>query len=205
MRIFLSFFLCMSVVTAHAQFSTNVYRTDQSGQDPGNVIYYSSERPLAWSDFKGQADPPGPVAALTTSGFGYKAHMTTSNGKGQFNIGVYCFFSKDQSWVRTGRNTSYILTHEQHHFDVSYIAANIFMDKVRSANLTPSNFNTILPRLYRECCDFMNKMQNDYDGQTLNGQLEDVQKKWNSFFEVKLNLFTGLQPTPVSSTHVARR
>ena len=36
----------------------------------------------------------------------------------------------------------------------------------------------------------MNKMQDDYDGQTMNGQLEEKQQKWNNFFSDKLPLFT---------------
>ena len=174
----------------HAQTTTNIYWTEQSNRDKNDVIYYHSEQPLKWADFRGSTPDNGPVAAITTSGFGYKADMSSSGGKVQINIGVYCFFSRGKSWVRDGRNTDYILNHEQHHFDASYIAANIFMDRVKNTNITSANCNDLLPKIYKECCDIMNKMQNDYDGQTMNGRLETVQAKWNGFFNEKLAFVT---------------
>lgn len=169
-----------------AQFITNVYWTEQSGMDSNDIVYYNSAKKLAWRDFRGEPVTSGPVAAITSSGFGYKADMKTSGGKGQINVGVYCFFSKGKSWVKPGRATPYILTHEQHHYDASFLAANLFIEKVKTLTLTPATCNSLLPRIYRECCDMMNKLQNDYDGQTKNGQLQDAQEKWNGFFTDRL-------------------
>ena len=182
----IAFLAAFSAQYANAQFTTNVYWTDESSRLNKENIYYDPVKPLTWPDFKGEPGPPGPVAAITTSGFGYKANMKSSQGTGQINISVYCFFDKDKSWVKPGKDTKYILNHEQHHFDVSFLAAGVFMDKVRNAGLTPTNFNLILPKLYRECCDLMNKMQNEYDSQTMNGQIEAAQEKWNGFFDGKL-------------------
>lgn len=187
MKYFLSLivFIVLSV-HVQAQFITNVYWTEQTAMDKNDAIYYDFSKKLIWKDFKGAPGGPGPVAAITSSGFGYKADMKTNGSKGQINIGVYCFFSKGKSWVKPGRTTPYILNHEQHHFDVSYLAALSFIEKVKKTNITPANTNTVLPALYREACDLMNKMQNEYDGQTKNGQLTEVQEKWNNFFAERL-------------------
>mgnify|MGYP000957699006 FL=1 len=139
------------------------------------------------------ATPPadnGPVAAITVSGFGYVADIKTSGNKGELNIRVYCYFNKNKSWVKPGKNTAYILTHEQHHFDISYIAACIFIDKLQNTTFTKSNYNELLPRIYNESCDIMNKMQNDYDGQTKNGQVADAQEKWNQFIDDRIQFIT---------------
>jgi len=184
-------FLLYQPKSTPTPLAVNVFWTNDTGMDADNIIYYHAESPLEWPDFKGAPGPSSPIAAITTSGFGYKADMKTLNGKGQINIGVYCFFNKDRSWVRPGRTTDYILTHEQHHFDASYLAANLFMQRVRNTSMSASDCNTILPQLYRECCDTMNKLQNDYDGQTHNGQLDDVQEKWNDYFVAKLRGITG--------------
>ena len=190
MKYSLAFFLCIFTISVSAQFVTNVFRTEQSGMDPNDIIYYNSAKNLTWKDFKGDPQEAGSVAAITSSGFGYKADMKTSGGKGQINVAVYCYFSKGKSWVKPGRTTPYILNHEQHHFDASFLASNLFIEKTKNITLTPANCNVILPRLYRECCDMMNKLQNDYDGQTKNGQLPDIQEKWNSFFSQRLPLLT---------------
>lgn len=175
---------------AKGQFTTNVYWTETSEMAPSNTIYYNPQENLKWSDFLGTPGPAGPVAAMTTSGFGYKAGMKTIGNKGEINVSVYCYFIKDKSWVKPGRTTLYILNHEQHHFDVSFIVAGIFIQKIKAAGLTAANCNTILPKLYRECCDLMYKMQDDYDGQSRNGQDHEGQEKWNNFFNEKVPLVT---------------
>ena len=191
MKFFSLFSLLLFVyMLANAQVSTNVYWTEQTEMNKNNTIYYNPEKKLVWDDFKGVPGPPSPVAAITASGFGYKANMNSSGGKGEINISVYCYFNKKGSWVRQGKTNLYILNHEQHHFDVSYLAAGIFMNKIKNTVITTSNINSVLPKIYKECCDMMNKMQDDYDGQTMNGQLEDKQKKWNAFFAEKVPLIT---------------
>ncbi len=158
-----------------------------------NTIYYNPAKSLVWDDFKGVPGPSSPVAAITASGFGYKANMRSSNGNGEINVAVYCYFNKKGSWVRPGKATAYILNHEQHHFDVSYLAAGIFISRLKNTVITTANCNTVLPKIYKDCCDMMNKMQDDYDGQTMNGQLEEKQKKWNVFLSEKLLLISRSQ------------
>lgn len=186
----LSLIFVMIYLYPLAQVTTNVYWTEQTEMNKSNTIYYNPGKNLLWEDFRGVPGALSPVAAITASGFGYKANMSSSNGKGEINVAVYCYFNKKGSWVRPGKTTSYILNHEQHHFDVSYLAAGIFINKLKNTVITSSNCNTLLPRIYKECCDMMNKMQDDYDSQTMNGQLEDKQKKWNVFFAEKVPLIT---------------
>jgi hypothetical protein len=174
---------------AGAQLTTNVTWTEQSTLSAAEVIYYSAADNLVWGDFKGKP-VEGRAAAVTVSGFGYNARMNAKNGKGQLNISVYCYFHKNKSWVKTGSTIPYILTHEQHHFDLSYIATRLFMQKLRNAVFTQDNYTVLLPKIYTECCDIMNKMQDDYDGQTKNGQLKDVQAKWNDLVDEKISLIT---------------
>jgi len=163
--------------------------TEESSLPSKEVIYYSPDKSLVWNDFKG-SPVEGRAAAVTVSGFGYKANINTKNGKGQLNIQVYCYFNKNKSWVKPGRTTPYILTHEQHHFDISYIAARVFVNKLQNAVFTSSNYNVLIPRIYNESCEIMNKMQDDYDGQTKNGQLKDIQAKWNELLDQKITLIT---------------
>ncbi len=185
---FTVFFLSAFSLFSAAQVTTNIYWTEQSGMPAAETIYYNPAKNLQWQDFRGSVPAPGRVAAETSSGFGYKANMQSSGDNGRINISVYCYFNRNKSWVRPGKTTAYILNHEQHHFDVSYLAAGIFMEKIKNAGITLSNINTVLPRIYRECCDFMNKMQDDYDGQTMNGQLADQQARWDKFFNERVSL-----------------
>lgn len=181
--------LFISLISA-AQFTKNVYWTEQTALSPGDVIYYHPARPLSWRDFKGSPDASSRASAVTASGFGYKADYKNVGSRTHINISVYCYFNKNNSWVKSGRATEYILNHEQQHFDISFIAASIFVDKLKSANLTKANYNTILPAIYKESCAIMNKLQDEYDGQTKNGQLQEMQVKWNTYLKEKIKVIT---------------
>jgi hypothetical protein len=172
-----------------AQVSTVVSWTEKTKLETKNTIYYNAARKLTWNDFKGVSNQPEPIAAITSSGFGYMCNMHTVDGKGAINVNIYCYFNKPNSWVRKGKNTAYILNHEQHHFDVTYIAAKMFIDKVKAAGLTTSNMDVMLSKIYKECCGVMNKMQNDYDAETKNGLLKNKQEEWNKFIDAQLISF----------------
>jgi hypothetical protein len=169
-----------------AQVITSVNWTEQTKMNATETIYYNINKKLVWADFKGMPAAPSPVAAITSSGFGYRADMKTLNGKGQINISVYCYFSKLKSWVRIKNKTAYILEHEQHHFDATYFAAMAFMQKIKATKITVENMDAVLGALYKEANSNMNNMQNDYDSQTKNGILKEKQEEWNDFFKNKL-------------------
>jgi hypothetical protein len=174
-----------------AQMVTNAGWTTQTSMPASEVIYYTPGKKLVWENFKGKA--PGDnsnTAAITMSGFGYDASITSSGGKSELNIKVYCFFNKNRSWVRQGKMNAYILNHEQHHFDISYIAACIFIERVKNSVLTVKDYNTLLPRIYDECLASMDSMQEEYDGQTRNGRETAIQEKWNGLIDGKLSAIT---------------
>lgn len=179
-----------SFSAANAQLKTNIYWTEQTSYPAVDVIYYSPKKHLLWKDFLGKPIDASPAAAITASGFGYKADIKRLGNEGQLNVAVYCFFNKHNSWVKAGKTTTYILNHEQHHFNISFIAASIFMSKLKTANFTFANYNATLASLYTESMEYMNKLQNDYDAQTKNGQLREEQTKWDTYLAERLQSFT---------------
>src|SRR5690349_11405569 len=116
----------------HNHLQTRVSWTKETSLSPSEVVYFEPAKSLDWDDFAGNPPEGGRAAAVTVSGFGYVANVNTRAGSGIIDIKVYCYFHKNKSWVKPGRNTDYILSHEQHHFDISYIAANIFAEKLKS-------------------------------------------------------------------------
>lgn len=184
----ISFFVTWNVPVSD-KLATRVQWTEQSPMPASEVVYFSADRALDWKDFKG-VPVEGRAAAITVSGFGYRARVNTAKPDHQLDIQVYCYFNKNKSWVKPGRTTDYILLHEQQHFNISYIAAKIFQDKLKEADFTLSNYNTLLPQLYNESCAIMNKLQDDYDGETKNGQLKDKQDHWNNYVD---NALAGIR------------
>ena len=191
MKCIAALLLFMIPVGLDAQVRTSIQWTEKSSLPASDVVYYRSGNKLIWDDFQGKPGEAGKTAAITMSGFGYSASMHANGKSGDLEIKVYCFFNKKKSWVKPGKTTAYILTHEQRHFDVSYIAANIFIDKVQSAAIGVSDYNSIISRIYNECIEIMNQMQDEYDEQSDNGQDKENQEKWNRFIDGKLAIIKG--------------
>lgn len=180
--------LCMIVFTAagFAQTTVKIQWVQRVPAESSDTIFYSPNRKLSWPDFKGTPDTKSEAIAITASGFGFVSGVKYKNGKVNIDIAVYCYFGENNSWVKPGRESVYALNHEQHHFDITYIATSLFMQKLKAATFTWENYNDVLNRIYAESSRQLEKMQNDYDGQTKNGQLENVQAVWNKKIEKQL-------------------
>lgn len=179
MKFSLLVFLFLLNTAVYAQLSTSVEWRTGVNYESGDTVFYDKARKLTWKDFKGLPDNKSIAAAITSSGFGFTLGMRSKNSKAVINILVNCFFNKERSWVKPGMANDYALLHEQHHFDITYIWTCSFIKKLRSAEFTMENYDQLLDKIYGECYDELGKMQNDYDGQTKNGQLKNIQAEWN--------------------------
>lgn len=186
MKLLFSLFLLLWNCTAHGQVTTTIQWQQNKTAEAGDTIYYSASRKLKWNDFRAQPDNKSIAAAITTSGFGYALAMHSRNGITGISISVYCFFNKSKSWVKSGLGSDYALLHEQHHFDITYIGACLFIKKLRAANFTLSNYAALIGKIDNESNSEMERMQDEYDGNTRNGQLKNVQAGWNKKIEIQL-------------------
>lgn len=171
---------------AFAQFTVNIQWQPIKSGNTGDSIYYKPDRKLVWDDFKGKPDIASPAAAITESGFGYKMAMNGVNNKTTVVITVFCYFNKKHSWVKKNMDNDYALLHEQHHYDITYINACLFVQRLKEAKLNLDNFNTLVEKIHDECFDALDKMQNEYDGQTSNGRIKPVQAEWNKKIDLLL-------------------
>jgi hypothetical protein len=175
-------FSLLFLLNAAQSFSQATVTVKWSAYKPpvnGDTIYYNPSQKLIWSDFKGTPEKGSDATAITSSGFGFNAWASNRNGNAFITVTVYCYFSKQKSWVIKGRESDYALTHEQHHFDVTWIAANNFFNKLKAASFTWQNYNELLDKIYNGSMKELEKMQNQYDGDTRNGRLIQEQARWN--------------------------
>ncbi len=179
MRYFFSFFIILLSAHASAQVKVLINFLQTKTPASSDTIYFNPSRKLVWNDFKGTPEPNHIALAITSSGLGYSAAMKSTNGAGTITINVFCYFDKEKSWVKVGKQSDYALTHEQHHFDVSYLATNLFVTKLKAAKFTLSNYALLLQKIYTEALQNLESMQNAYDGETKNGQLKNIQAVWN--------------------------
>jgi hypothetical protein len=180
----LTFLICG--LCSNAQTTVTVQWLPRNVSAKSDTVYYTGKRKLAWPDFKGKPEEKSIAAAITASGFGFNAGVRKVGTKITISITVYCYFDKSSSWVKKGQASTYALTHEQHHFDITYIATCGFMQKLKAAAFTWDNYKELLNQIYAESSKELDSMQNDYDGQTKNGQLKDVQAAWNTKIDKQL-------------------
>lgn len=187
---FIVLIFLLSAVSVKAQVMVNIQWQSVRPGDNSDTIYYDINRKLAWRDFKGKPDAESFAAAITQSGFGYQLAMSSTGNRTTINITVFCYFTKNKSWVKRGANNSYALLHEQHHFDITYINTCIFIKKLSEAKFTKSNCGALSAKIHDECFAALDKMQNEYDGETSNGRKKDVQAYWNNKIDEQLAAIT---------------
>ncbi len=173
-------FLLIFSVAASAQVSTNVYWSTTDALKANEVIYYNPSTPLTWSDFKGVPKPTGQTVALTASGFGYSVSASSGSNGAEINIAVYCYFSKPKSWVAPNSANAYILSHEQHHFDITYIFAKSFYEQIKKEKLTIANLNNTISKIYTQCSTQMSALQAEYDASSSHGINREMQESWHN-------------------------
>ncbi len=183
----LCFILFLVSSFSYAQVTVTIQWQKDNVRNAGDTILYNPNKKLVWDDFQGNPDRHSIAAAVTESGFGYRLGMQySSSGKANIVITVLCFFNKSKSWVKPGMASEYALLHEQHHFDLTYIQACLFFQKLKAAEFTVDNCPSLLDKINAACYEELNKMQNDYDGQTKNGQLKNIQAQWNKRIDLQL-------------------
>jgi hypothetical protein len=176
---FLFILLLVAGCVSYAQFTVSINWYEGNAGEKNDTIYYDHDRKLEWNDFKGWPDHNSMAAAITESGFGYRMSMQSKNGRINIEITVYCYFNKKRSWVKRGMDTNYALTHEQHHFDITYINTCLFIVKLKAASFTAGNYVSLVDTIYDDCYEALRKMQDEYDGQTSNGRSKKIQADWN--------------------------
>ena len=186
MKYFFFFLFFLLHHSVYAQVNISVEWKSNISISHGDTLFYNTGRKLVWPDFKGRPDNKSIAAAVTSSGFGYTCMMKAKNRVMSINISVYCFYDKVQSWVKSGMASDYALLHEQHHFDIAYIATCLFINRLKTTTFKMENYAGKLNKIYDECYDEMEKMQNDYDCQTKNGQLKNIQREWNNKIDGQL-------------------
>ena len=66
----------------------------------------------------------------------------------------------------------------------------VVIKKLKAAKFTRNNYDTLLDEIYTESRLQLKQMQDDYDGQTKNGQLKNIQTEWNDKIEKQLKLLS---------------
>lgn len=167
-------FKCISQkVIVHA------FMEDRKNSAANDTIYYSFNRNLTWSDFKGKPVEDYFAGAVTASGFAFDSQMNFDGSNIYLNIGVYTFFTKNDSWKKPQIHSAYHLLHEQHHFDITMIGSEKFIDELRKAHFTKDNYSKLPASIFDKVYNENLNIQHLYDEQTNHSLNVEKQLEWN--------------------------
>ncbi|MEP6926999.1 MAG: hypothetical protein ABI834_05145 [Ginsengibacter sp.] len=167
----------------HQCFSQNVIvhafmENKKAGAD-NDTIYYDFNRNLTWKDFKGIPDNNYFGGAVTASGFAFDSQMNYDGKNIYLNIGIYTFFSKNDSWKKPPINSDYHLLHEQHHFDITRLGSQKFISELTKAHFTKENYKALIASIFNKSYNENESIQLQYDRETNHSLDADKQLEWN--------------------------
>jgi hypothetical protein len=150
-----------------------------------DTVFYATNRPLIWDDFR---DRPrvGRFAASVFPSFAYEGSSQVVNGTVHVNIKLKVYVLKNSSWVRDNARDDYGLNHEQKHFEIVKIVAERFKQKLHPDSLTVEDHNSEIHWKYIESFREMNRLQEQYDGETNHGLDRISQERWNQRIDAEL-------------------
>ncbi|MFB5636959.1 MAG: hypothetical protein ACE5RF_00970 [Nitrosarchaeum sp.] len=174
-----------------------------------NVITWSKDYFLTWSDFKAESNPA--VFEDVHSTIKYRCtwivNSDTVDDQIKFfieNIALIVEFHPMLSWVRQSQATSDLLKHEQGHFDLAELLRpkivkeiqNVFYNKkfsTRGQNqeqqkqFAREDSGLMLSKEIEKWEKYLFEKQKEYDEDTNYGLLTEKQQEYDSLFEQLLN------------------
>lgn len=154
-----------------------------------DTVFYAVNRQLVWDDFRSSPNTRSNFAASVFPGFAYEGQTEVVNGIIKLDITMKVYVLRGSSWVKAVARNPYGLNHEQRHFDIVKLVAEHFKQKMRPENLTLEDYNSIMQYQYLESFREMNRLQDQYDGETRHGIDEAAQQQWNNRIDEELRSF----------------
>lgn len=140
-------------------------------------LVWEENRPLSWSDFKGNPDYLLDFVATTNSGM---SHSYGIDGYGVFDKSsskVLAHFYPTFSWYMPADTTAAILRHEQTHFDITELYARKLRKRIQEYAFT-ANSNEEVKQLYATTEQERRATQHLFDKETDHSRLLEQERIW---------------------------
>lgn len=134
----------------------------------------------------------------------YKGHITDTTKIASSSCGIYCipqvigdsaevtltaYFDRRKSWVCKHHADSFLLQHEQGHFDLTEAYARKLRKKIATLKLTRENFSQEIGKFYDWGWEDLQKQQASYDKATDHGAVDFAQRTWDKHIRENLQLY----------------
>ncbi|WP_296699942.1 hypothetical protein [Algoriphagus sp.] len=156
--------------------SVRLQITDIKRKSTSDTVFYDSERPLNWGDFKDTPQVTSKFNATIFASFSMAGTSVMDNGTIVQGLDFKVYMLPKQSWVKHA--SDYGIVHEQLHFDAVRIAVDRLIYRLQNIELDPEFFQATLNEEYLDALRELSKIQELYDGQTQHGLNKTQQAQW---------------------------
>jgi uncharacterized protein DUF922 len=148
-------------------------------------LEWSAAQRLTWDDYLAAPSTSSDAAAITSTALGIEYHIRNNS----LTYKITCRFSKTRSWGRY--KTTYILQHEQGHFDITEIFARKLAKEIREYRFNPRKYQDDLGKIYKKVMDEKEDYQNKYDVETDFSRNKEKQAEWVKKIAAELEEMDG--------------
>jgi hypothetical protein len=149
-----------------------------------DLISWNEHRRLTWDDFKGRVNETSMADAATAIHISAKPFYR----KKKLYYDVNAFFIPHQSWCRS--KSERLLAHEQLHFDIAELYARKARKKISELSQMGlrdvKEYNRAVSRILQES----NRVDVEYDMNTLHGSHIQRQENWERQIKLELNILS---------------
>lgn len=154
-------------------------------------ISWNGSRPLSWADFKAEASPDSHFQASSNTGISYSWGLQSTNGVLELEYRIFSNFYPDLSWVSTGSDNSYLLGHEQLHFDITELHARKLRKKLAELSVKElgKDARKILNNFYEEVDNERKAMQEKFDIESRHSLNREGEMHWQEYVQEELRKY----------------
>lgn len=161
---------------------------------------WSADRKLTWSDFQGRVPASVKIDQLHTkeaeTSSGILMKMKTGGKNPVYKVDVVAVFDPSKSWVHSKDSSG--LIHEQGHFDITEINARDLRKELSQTTFKRNNFTVRLRTLYNRTNVLAERMQEEYDKETIHHLDTLQQNRWNKLIADSLQALSSWSDTTVT-------
>lgn len=159
---------------------------EKSRKSDQDTVFYDSNRPLTWHDFLERPSQTNRNNAMIFTSLAMEGNSFMEEGVLILPLEIKVYMLPFSSWVRNDGKDDYSLNHEQRHFDVSRVVGNRLINKLKSLDLNPENYDAEVNDAFFDSFREMNKLQEIYDARTRHGLDRNEQYRWDNILDQAL-------------------
>jgi hypothetical protein len=142
------------------------------------TIAWHEDVKLSWDNFKANPSNESPYSAESSLIISYRMKISQLGNATTVKFFVDCVFEVNESWVKPEGKTTYLLAHEQTHFDIAEYHARKLRRDFNKTTFTIKNYEEKSKLIFNEMYSDYAQFQRDYDAATNHGRNKEEQAIW---------------------------